>query len=118
MEFNWSKRDQVLSVEQALQDAIAFLNWFRISCLAGNFKGTLVAFIYVVLVRAHKWVSVGGSYPGFILLKRFFILSCIGALSAWIRQKYPDYIHSSWSSSGVVSAVYNFYQFDQQVSSS
>jgi len=75
---------QVLSVEQALQDAVAFLKWFQTSWLGG---------------RVHKWVSVGGSYPG--------------ALSAWIRQKYPEVIHSSWSSSGVVLAMYNFYQFDQ-----
>ena len=47
-----------------------------------------------------KVIVIGGSYPG--------------ALSSWFRQKYPDVADISWSSSGVVNAVYNFTAFDQQ----
>jgi pimeloyl-ACP methyl ester carboxylesterase len=48
-----------------------------------------------------KVLVVGGSYPG--------------ALSAWFRLKYPEIADASWSSSGVVNAVYNFTGFDAQV---
>jgi len=48
-----------------------------------------------------KVIVIGGSYPG--------------ALSSWFRQKYPEVADISWSSSGVVSAVYNFTAFDKQV---
>ena len=48
-----------------------------------------------------KWAVIGGSYPG--------------ALSSWFRQKYPSLATASWSSSGVVNAVYNFTKFDGQV---
>ena len=48
-----------------------------------------------------KWLVIGGSYPG--------------GLSSWFRQKYPHLAAASWSSSGVVNAVYNFTGFDAQV---
>ena len=48
-----------------------------------------------------KWLVIGGSYPG--------------GLSSWFRQKYPELAAASWSSSGVVNAVYNFTKFDAQV---
>ena len=48
-----------------------------------------------------KWLVIGGSYPG--------------ALSSWFRQKYPSLADASWSSSGVVNAIYNFTAFDAQV---
>jgi len=50
---------------------------------------------------AGKWLVIGGSYPG--------------GLSAWFRQRYPALAAASWSSSGVVNAVYNFTAFDAQV---
>ena len=37
-------------------------------------------------------LTIGGSYPG--------------ALSAWFREKHPEVTNASWSSSGVVDAVY------------
>lgn len=46
-------------------------------------------------------MSFGGSYSG--------------ATSAWIRIRYPDKVHASYSSSGVVNAILNFIEFDQQV---
>ena len=44
---------------------------------------------------------IGGSYPG--------------ALSAWFRAKYPQWTVASWSSSGVVQPIENFYDFDYQI---
>ena len=46
-------------------------------------------------------VVIGGSYPG--------------ALSAWFREKYPHVAVASWSSSGVVYPIEDFWQFDQQI---
>jgi pimeloyl-ACP methyl ester carboxylesterase len=46
-------------------------------------------------------VVVGGSYPG--------------ALSAWFRVRYPQIAIASWSSSGVVEPIVDFWPFDNQV---
>ncbi len=46
-------------------------------------------------------VVIGGSYPG--------------ALSAWFRSRYPALAIASWSSSGVVQPVVDFWHFDEQV---
>lgn len=43
-------------------------------------------------------VVIGGSYPG--------------ALSAWFRSRYPHLAMASWSSSGVVQPIVDFWQFD------
>jgi len=43
---------------------------------------------------------IGGSYPG--------------ALSAWFREKYPHLAVGSWSSSGVVQPIVDFWKFDEQ----
>jgi len=50
------------------------------------------------------WITFGCSYAG--------------ALSAWFRIKYPHLTIGAISSSGVVNAIVDFYQFDQQVSMS
>ena len=52
-------------------------------------------------VPINKLIVVGGSYPG--------------ALSAWFRQRYPQIAMASWSSSGVVYPVEDFWRFDEQV---
>lgn len=44
-----------------------------------------------------------------------FGISYSGALSAWFRLKFPHLTCGSLSSSGVVLAVHNFTEFDQQV---
>ena len=44
---------------------------------------------------------VGGSYPG--------------ALSAWFKQRYPQLAIASWSSSGVVYPITDFWKFDEQI---
>jgi hypothetical protein len=75
-----------LSVETALADLANFVTWAR-----GNFA----------VPAASPTLAIGGSYPG--------------ALSAWAREKYPEIFQASWSSSGVVNAVYNFTGFDEQI---
>jgi pimeloyl-ACP methyl ester carboxylesterase len=46
-------------------------------------------------------IVVGGSYPG--------------ALSAWFRSRYPHLSVGSWSSSGVVYPIQDFWTFDFQI---
>ena len=48
-----------------------------------------------------KWVAVGGSYAG--------------ALSAWLRLKYPHLFAASFASSAPVFAKADFYEYDQAV---
>jgi hypothetical protein len=48
-----------------------------------------------------QWIAVGGSYPG--------------ALSSWLRLKYPHMVAASLSSSGVVNAILDFTAFDDQI---
>lgn len=74
-----------LSVDTEMADLAAFITFFRKSVGA---QGVPV-------------VMVGGSYAG--------------ALSAWFREKHPEIADMSWSSSGVVNAVYNFTSFDLQI---
>ena len=54
--------------------------------------------------QANQVLVVGGSYPG--------------ALSAWFRERYPHLAVGSWSSSGVVQPIVDFWQFDEQTYSS
>jgi hypothetical protein len=75
---------RTLNVETALADLIHFISFVQETYLGS---------------KPRRWVSVGGSYPG--------------ALSAWFRIKYPQIITASWSSSGVVNAVFSFDQFDR-----
>ena len=74
-----------LTHDQALADTANFIKFFKRSIRAGT----------------TKVIVVGGSYAG--------------ALSAWMRYKYPHLITGAISSSGVVNAVLDFYQFDDQV---
>merc|ERR1712137_141432 len=76
-----------LSSKQAIEDIAHFIRQYN-STLAPPNSG---------------WITVGCSYPG--------------ALSSWFRLKHPDLTLGSLSSSGVVNAILDFYQFDQQVSS-
>jgi len=49
----------------------------------------------------NAWITFGVSYSG--------------ALSAWYREKYPHLTRGALSSSGVVEAILNFYQFDAHI---
>ena len=46
------------------------------------------------LAETQKWIAFGGSYPG--------------SLAAWVREKYPNLIHGSISSSGPLLAKVDF----------
>lgn len=48
-----------------------------------------------------KWLTIGGSYPG--------------ALSAWFKALYPTTVAAAWSSSGVINAIQDFYDYDLDV---
>lgn len=50
---------------------------------------------------ARQTVVIGGSYPG--------------ALSAWFRSRYPALAVASWSSSGVVQPIVDYWQYDEQI---
>lgn len=77
---------RTLSVESALADLAAFIS-FAQTAIVGD--------------ATRKWLTIGGSYPG--------------ALSAWFRITHPELVVAAWSSSGVVDAIFNFSQFDQQI---
>jgi hypothetical protein len=51
---------------------------------------------------ARKWGIVGGSYAG--------------AYVTWVTVRHGDLLSATWSSSGVVNAIYNFTAFDATVS--
>ena len=83
-ELTTANLDQLLSADQALADAAAFLD-------AINTDGSPV-------------IVWGCSYSG--------------ALSSWMRQKYPDKVAGSVAPSGPVLAKSDFYEFFGQFSSS
>jgi len=63
-----------LNSEQALRDLAYFIE----ATTNSNFLG----------ITNNPWISVGGSYPG--------------ALSAWLREKYPHLVLASIASSAVI----------------
>jgi pimeloyl-ACP methyl ester carboxylesterase len=82
--------------KQAVADLAHFTNWFQQTQINGNYSLPADTF--------NTWVSVGGSYPG--------------ALASWYRLKFPQFTAGSHSASGVVRAILNFTEFDQQVAAS
>ena len=76
---------QYLTHDQALADIAEFILYLR----RGEYP------------KCHKIFVVGGSYSG--------------ALAARARYKYPHLINGALSSSGVVYAIEDFYQFDEHV---
>ena len=79
---------QYLSSRQALEDIVTFK---KLIVTTYNLKNS-------------SWVSFGGSYPG--------------ALSAWLRIKYPQTVVGAVASSGPVQAKVDFYQYLEVVSAS
>jgi esterase/lipase superfamily enzyme len=77
-----------LNSEQALKDLAYFIKTIKKYKLHNVGLGNPV-------------ITVGGSYPG--------------ALSAWFRVKYPHLTVGAISSSGVVLAVEDFKDFDEQI---
>ena len=77
-----------LNSEQGLSDIAYFINYISSNNLYGVGKDT-------------PWITVGGSYAG--------------AMSAWFRSKYPHMTVGAIGSSGVVLAVEDFSDFDEQI---
>jgi hypothetical protein len=76
---------ELLTVEQALADLHYFLGWIKSEYQTASSRA----------------VIIGGSYSG--------------ALSSWYKITYPDDVVAAWSSSGVVNAIEDFYEFDQTI---
>ena len=51
--------------------------------------------------EGNEVLVIGGSYPG--------------AMSAWFRERYPHIAVGSWSSSGVVQPIIDYWQYDDQI---
>ncbi|CAL9156152.1 unnamed protein product, partial [Musa hybrid cultivar] len=83
-----------LSSKQALFDLAVFRQYYQEYL---NAK-------YNISETENPWFVFGVSYSG--------------ALSAWFRLKFPHLTCGSLASSGVVLAIYNFKEFDQQVGDS
>ncbi|GJV90788.1 probable serine protease EDA2 [Tanacetum coccineum] len=92
-----TKNLQFLSSKQALYDLAAFRQYYQASYALNLFDKGLTNV-------ENPWFVFGVSYAG--------------ALSAWFRLKFPHLTCGSLASSGVVLAVYNFTEFDQQVGES
>lgn len=83
---DYATLSKYLSVDAALEDLRYFMSFVESPLLMN---------------RTFRWFIVGGSYSG--------------ALSAWFKQKYPAAVLAAWSSSGVVKAQLNFYDYDGHV---
>ena len=96
---------QLLTVEQAVDDAADFIPWFE-AFAAGGFTPDAAAAAPISLPLAfkpaRKWGIAGGSYAG--------------AYVTWVTVRHGDLLSATWSSSGVVNAIYNFTGFDHVVS--
>jgi len=79
---------QYLSHDQALGDTAYFIRFFKRK-------------LETMAMLQLKLFTIGGSYAG--------------ALSAWMRFKFPYLVDGALSSSGVVNAILDFGQFDAQV---
>lgn len=77
-----------LNSEQGLSDLAYFIEYIKFHRLHGVSQNT-------------PWITVGGSYAG--------------AMSAWFRSKYPHLTVGALGSSGVVLAVEDYKQFDEQI---
>jgi len=78
-----------LSSEQALEDLASFVTAMKV-----KFN----------LADGQKWIAFGGSYPG--------------SLAAWAREKYPELIFGSISSSGPLLAKVDFREYFEVVKAS
>lgn len=90
-----------LTVEQSVADFANFLVYFeQFLANGGNAPpASAVASFSPGYQAQRKWVIAGGSYAG--------------ALVSWITVDHGDLLTATWASSGVVNAIFDFYQFDQ-----
>ncbi len=93
-----------LSARQALADTAAFMRYAHAQ--------------HFYLQTPTKWIVFGGSYSGGRKLYKINYINCIklmynnisfsGALSAWMRQQYPDLVTGAISSSGGMEPQLDF----------
>jgi hypothetical protein len=87
---DWSMDSlKYLTVDNALADAAVLINQFR-----EDFRKQKTG-------EKRKVIVIGGSYSG--------------AMSAWMRYKYPHIVDASISSSGVVDVILDFNMYDYQI---
>ena len=102
---NSSSLQQHLLVAEAVEDSADFIPFFEAFAAAGftSEGGAPPLPLAPPLGYAprRRWVAVGGSYAG--------------ALVSWLAAAHGDLLSATWSSSGVVNAVYNFSGFDAVV---
>lgn len=101
---NSSFLQQHLLVAEAVEDSADFIPFFEAFAAAGfTAEGGAPLPLAAPLgyVPRRRWVAVGGSYAG--------------ALVSWLAVAHGDLLSATWSSSGVVNAVYNFSGFDAVV---
>ena len=77
-----------LSSQQGLNDLAYFIAYIKSNKLYG-------------VSKVNPWITIGGSYAG--------------AMSSWFRSKYPHLTVGALGSSGVVLAVEDFKDFDEQI---
>lgn len=88
---DWSEENlELLTFQQALADIAYFIETKNAELKAKHPEA-----------KEPKWVVIGGSYAG--------------AMAAWFRYKYPHLAAGAISSSGVVNAIDDFYQYEMQV---
>lgn len=90
------------SLPGPLTDKALFMSTLNIeNVLEDLFNFVLFAETYVMKKQNVVWYIAGGSYSG--------------ALSAWMKQKYPTKFAAAWSSSGVVNTRFDYYNFDGHI---
>jgi len=90
-----------LSSNQALADLATFIEYISGYTPDRNDQSSSPPLKLKASARRSKWVSFGGSYPG--------------ALSGWLKLKYPQAVAGAISSSGPYFAEDNFEQYAEVV---
>ena len=90
-----------LSARQALADTAEFIRYANKQ--------------YFYMQPTPKWVVFGGSYSGTVE-QYITLVQYTGALSAWMRQQYPDLVTGAISSSADMDPVDGFPDYVQDIS--
>lgn len=91
-----------LSTQQALADLAQFRDFYQgLFCASHSARLAAGGPKSGRACGSNKWLVIGGSYAG--------------AMSAWLRLKYPHLFHASLASSAVVNVILDFDEFDRQV---
>ena len=111
---------QFLSSKQALFDLAVFRQYYQV-CICGHIIcqcPNVCTHLFWAFYFFHLKETLNARYNRSGADSFWFVFggSYAGALSAWFRLKFPHLTCGSLASSGVVLAVYNFTDFDKQVS--